>query len=240
MRNKCLVIGFLGLVVFAGIAPGVEAQSRSPQFAPVTGGEKIENLDTLKDQVKRYHDCTCTCGCYAKDLDTQAERAIAFLRRRAAHPTRGKKLAIVLDIDETTLTNYPEMLERGFAYDSKAFSAWVDQATAPGIPGTLKLVKEAERLGVDVIFLTGRPEAQRPGTERNLHAAGFDGWQKLILRQLDEKDMSAQQYKSAERKKLVDDGYQIVLNVGDQWSDLRGAPEAEYSVKYPDPYYFLK
>jgi hypothetical protein len=30
------------------------------------------------------------------------------------------------------------------------------------------------------------------------------------------------------------------LNVGDQWSDLKGTPEAEYSVKYPDPYYFLK
>ena len=35
-------------------------------------------------------------------------------------------------------------------------------------------------------------------------------------------------------------GYRIVLNVGDQWSDLRGKPEAEYSVKYPDPYYFIK
>ena len=28
----------------------------------------------------------------------------------------------------------------------------------------------------------------------------------------------------------------MVLNVGDQWSDLKGKPEAEYSVKYPDPF----
>ena len=35
-------------------------------------------------------------------------------------------------------------------------------------------------------------------------------------------------------------GYKLILNVGDQWSDLKGDPEAEYSVKYPDPYYFLK
>jgi hypothetical protein len=31
----------------------------------------------------------------------------------------------------------------------------------------------------------------------------------------------------------------LILNVGDQWSDLKGVPEAEFSVKYPDPYYFL-
>jgi hypothetical protein len=27
--------------------------------------------------------------------------------------------------------------------------------------------------------------------------------------------------------------------VGDQWSDDKGEPQAEYFVKYPDPYYFL-
>jgi predicted secreted acid phosphatase len=47
-------------------------------------------------------------------------------------------------------------------------------------------------------------------------------------------------FKSAERAGVVAKGYKIILNVGDQWSDLRGTPEAEYSVKYPDPYYFLK
>jgi hypothetical protein len=35
-------------------------------------------------------------------------------------------------------------------------------------------------------------------------------------------------------------GVWIILNVGDQWSDLRGKPEAEFSVEYPDPFYFIK
>jgi predicted secreted acid phosphatase len=43
-----------------------------------------------------------------------------------------------------------------------------------------------------------------------------------------------------ERAKIVQQGYRIVLNVGDQRSDFSGDSEAEYSVKYPDPYYFLK
>jgi acid phosphatase len=229
--------GFLGLALALA---SLSAQQPGPHFAPVAPGERIANLDSVKDKLKRYHECTCTCGCYTKDLDIQSGRALAFLHNRAAHVRPNQKLAVVLDIDETTLSNYSEMLDRGFAYDSKAFAAWVDTAAAPAIPGTLKLVKEAERLGVNVVFLTGRPEAQRASTERNLHGAGFDGWQKLILRPLDEQSLNAQEYKSAQRKKLVDAGFKIILNVGDQWSDLRGAPEAEYSVKYPDPYYFLK
>ena len=51
--------------------------------------------------------------------------------------------------------------------------------------------------------------------------------------------VTATAYKSAARAAIQEQGYKIALNVGDQWSDLRGKPEAEYSVKYPDPFYFL-
>jgi predicted secreted acid phosphatase len=47
------------------------------------------------------------------------------------------------------------------------------------------------------------------------------------------------EYKSAERRKIVEKGYHIVLSVGDQWSDLLGDPQAEVSVKLPNPFYFL-
>lgn len=235
------------LTLVALLAPiGLPAQralvaDHSPsRFAPVAPSERIENLDTLKGELKQYHECTCKCGCYAKDLDLQAERAVAFLGQRAAHGAKGKMLALVLDIDETTLSNYQEMLQADYEYDGKAFNAWVDTAAAPAIPGTLRIYKEARRLGVDVFFLTGRPEAQREATARDLKAQGFDGWEQLILRGKEQGSLTALEYKSAERKKIAAQGYRIVLNVGDQWSDLKGDPEAEYSVKYPNPYYFIK
>jgi len=216
-------------------------RSVSPQrVAALAPGERIPNLDTLKDEVRQYHDCTCNCGCYAKDLDLQADRAIAFLHRRIIHPDPHQKLALVLDIDETTLSNYEEMVNAGFAYDSKAFGAWVDSANAPAIAATLRVYKQAQQLDVSIFFLTGRGENQREVTERNLHSQGFDQWQQLILRQPTQKSLTAEAYKSAERAKLQSQGYKIILNIGDQWSDLRGDPKAEYSVKYPDPYYFLK
>jgi len=234
-----------GVLLGGALSPELAAAQQvphepAPRFAPVAPSENIPNLDKLKDELKRYHDCTCRCGCYAKDLDLQAGRAMTFLRARASGTKAGEKLALVLDIDETTLSNYEEMEKAGFAYDAKAFNAWVDSAQAPAIPGTLRLFNEAKRLGVSVFFLTGRAEAQRAATERNLRAAGFDGWRKLILREPGQEKLSALEFKSARRKDIVAEGYRIVLNVGDQWSDLRGAPEAEYSVKYPDPYYFLK
>jgi acid phosphatase len=203
-------------------------------------GESLRNLDKLKDELKQYHDCTCKCGCYTKDLDLQADRAIAFLRQRTARSHDDEKLALVLDIDETTLSNYEEMVNAGFAYDSNAFNAWVNSAKAPVIPGTLRIFNEAKLKHVDIFFITGRPESQRAVTEQNLRSQGFDGWHELVLRSPEQKGSTALDYKSAARAQVEAQGYKIVLNVGDQWSDLKGTHTAEYSVKYPDPYYFLK
>ncbi|HUX28106.1 MAG TPA: HAD family acid phosphatase [Terracidiphilus sp.] len=233
-------------VFFAAIAGialvwnSASAQQAGSRDAALVPGERIANLDKLKGELRQYHACTCTCGCYARDLDMQADRAIAFLRQRAAHRGAKEKLAMVLDIDETTLSNYEEMVKVDFTYNAKAFNAWEDSAEAPAIPGTLRIYREARRLGVSVFFLTGRPEAQRAATERNLRSQGFVGWQQLILRPHAQASATALAYKSEERATIETEGYRIVLNVGDQWSDLRGKPEAEYSVKYPDPFYFIK
>jgi acid phosphatase len=218
------------------------AASNQPvlRFAPVAPGERIPNLQKFTDELKQYHECTCKCGCYGRDLNLQSERAIAFLRRRAAHGAKEHKLAVVLDIDETTLSNYPEMLKTGFVFNQKESDAWIDAGSAKAIPGTLNIYNEAKKLGATVFFLTGRGESLREATERNLRAEGFDGWQQLIMREAGQAGLTALAYKSAARREIVRHGYRIVLNVGDQWSDLQGIPEAEYSVKYPNPYYFIR
>jgi HAD superfamily, subfamily IIIB (Acid phosphatase) len=221
-------------------APNAAPNSASgPNFSVDAPAERIPNLDSLVTELKQYHDCTCTCGCYARDLDTQAGRAIAFLRRRAAHRTPGEKLAVVLDIDETSLSNYSEMLHQSFAFNATAFDAWVNAAAAPAIPGTLRLVKEAQQLDIPVFFITGRPDAETGATERNLHTQGYT-WQQLNLRPASTKGETVTQYKSGVRARIAAQGYKIVLNVGDQWSDLKGAPQAEFSVKYPNPYYLIR
>lgn len=247
MKKRSALLSAVLAAGLASMALGAQQPSTQPavpqpdaKMSAYAPAERIPNLDDLKTQLKQYHECTCECGCYAKDLDRQADRAIAFLRISAANRRPEEKLALVLDIDETTLSNYEEMAKADFAYDSNVFNAWVESAKAPAIPGTLRLYQEAQRLGVSVFFLTGRPETQRAVTEQNLRSQGFQNWQQLILRSAAEAAGPAQQYKSAQRAAIAAQGYRIVLNVGDQWSDLKGTPEAEFSVKYPDPYYFIQ
>jgi hypothetical protein len=92
---------------------------------------------------------------------------------------------------------------------------------------------------VSVFFITGRGESQRDATTDNLKSAGYDHWAGLVLRGPHPKEQSTTEYKSGERKKIVDAGYHIVLNVGDQLSDLNGSPQAEHSVKLPNPFYYI-
>ncbi len=226
----------------AVVAAAQQPASTTPQgpvFSVNARAESLPNVDALKKELKQYHECTCTCGCYTRDLDRQADRAMAFLRQRAAHSRPGKKLAMVFDIDETALTNWQEMVGGDFAYNKAVFDAWNETGQAPAIPGSVRIDKEAQRLGVAVFFITGRPERERAITEQNLKAQGFDGWQQLTLRSAAMEGKSAEVYKSSVRAGIVAEGYTIVLNVGDQWSDLKGKPEAEFSVKYPNPYYFI-
>jgi len=241
-KQFALLIAFLGIgfvPIYLGAQQPATAQQPEPRMSAYTHAESIANLDILKAQLRQYHECACTCGCYAKDLDRQADRAIGFLRIRAANRRPKEKLAMVLDIDETTLSNYQQLLKADFGYNKDAFTAWVLSAQALAIPGTLRLYQEAQRLGVNVFFLTGRAEEQRAATEQNLRSQGFENWQQLIMRPPTQASATATAYKSAARADIQAQGYRMVLNVGDQWSDLKGQPEAEFSVKYPDPYYFI-
>ena len=46
-------------------------------------------------------------------------------------------------------------------------------------------------------------------------------------------------YKSSKRKELVDAGYRIRGNIGDQWSDLLGGNAGDRTFKFPDPMYYI-
>src|SRR6185295_11431373 len=101
----------------------------------------------------------------------------------------------------------------------------------------LALARLARERGIAVFFLTGRPERLRGPTERNLRAAGYE-WTGVLLKPDALSTPSAVEFKALERKKLVDQGYTIIVNVGDQMSDLEGG-FAERTYKLPNPFYFV-
>lgn len=193
------------------------------------------NLFLVKQGLKKYHDS----GAYEKDLNNIDQAALSYLKKRVAQGNfGGKKPAIVLDIDETSLSNYQDMVALDFGGTIEEIRQDEDKGQDPAISGTLKLFQFAKSHQVAVFFVTGRFEEERSVTENNLKQAGYSGWDKLVLRDGNYRNAPASVYKSATRQSLTKQGYDIVLNMGDQLSDLKGG-FADKTFKLPNPYYFI-
>uniref|UniRef100_A0A0D9WR83 Acid phosphatase n=1 Tax=Leersia perrieri TaxID=77586 RepID=A0A0D9WR83_9ORYZ len=178
---------------------------------------------------------------YASDSAVAAADSLAFAEQALALASRevgGARPAWVFDIDETLLSNAPYYAVNGWGsqeFNETSFDEWVDVAEAPALPSSLKLYKELQGLGIHIILLTGRSEFQRNVTQVNLSFAGYHSWEKLILRQSPDIGKTAVQYKSERRAALEAEGFKILGNSGDQWSDLLGLPMATRSFKLPNP-----
>jgi predicted secreted acid phosphatase len=205
-----------------------------------TAGEP-SNLDDIKQQLMHYQSCQ-EANCYTPQIEHQIDLAIGFLKQSVASRKGAEKLALVLDIDETALSNWAVEVHDNLGYIPNDSNWCISLRCGAAIPGTLRLFREAQNQNVTVFFITGRPEGQRTDTdtEENLKAVGYDRWEKVYLRPVDHpKAQTVPEFKSGERNKIVTMGYRIVLNVGDQMSDLVGDPQAEHSVKLPNPFYCI-
>jgi predicted secreted acid phosphatase len=209
------------------------------QQSIVTVPGEPANLDDIKQQMKDYHSCTET-NCYTPQLEGQINLALRFLKLSVANRRGSEKLALILDVDETALSNWVVEMHDNFGYIPNDSNWCISLRCNAAIPGTLRLFREAENDNVTVFFITGRPEGQRIDTEANLKAVGYDHWENVFLRPENHpKEQTVVEFKSGERRKIVAMGYRIILNVGDQMSDLVGDPQAEYSVKLPNPFYCI-
>jgi acid phosphatase len=215
-----------------------EAAAADPSM--MIAAEPVSNFGTERFRLADYAECIGAGGCYWADLDAQTRRAEAVLDRAVALAKPGEKLAMVLDIDETSLSGFCELRREDYGFLLAQFNKWVvtPEASMP-VPGTVRLFNKARAAGVEVFFITGRWDEQREATAKNLELAGYKGWKGLSLRTGPQKQMGTVAYKGEERKKIVNAGYRIVLNMGDQWSDLNGDARGEVSVKLPNPFYYL-
>jgi hypothetical protein len=202
------------------------------------------NLGDLKKQALAYYD-----NGYQEDLQAVGTQAEWWIRWRAPQVP---KAALVLDIDETSLSNWPQLKADDFGYIANGpcelpkgpcgVLAWDRMAVARAIKPTLDLFRLAKSLGVSVFFITGRYEPERAVTEKNLRNAGYvdqhgrPGWARLIMRPIGNHTSSVAEFKTPERAKIESAGFDIIANVGDQPSDLDGG-YAERTFKLPNPFY---
>lgn len=194
------------------------------------------NLEVTKQALVHYHDS----GQYENDINVVIDDAIRYLKIRIADTSssNNKKPAIILDIDETALSNYSDILKLHFGGTLSDIQKAADKGVDPVIAPTLKLYQFAKSHQIAIFFLTGRSENERALTVKNLQQAGYANWNGLILRSKGQEHIPAAIYKTAIRKELSTKGYDIVLSMGDQQSDLVGG-YADKTFKLPNPYYFI-
>ncbi len=194
------------------------------------------NLNLAKGEILRY----VNSGEYAKDLGAVALKASKYLAKRlnqkAAKP--GQKLAIVFDIDETTLINLPHFIANDFGYVPAVWERYVASAQAKAIVPVQVSYDMAVRADVAVFFITARKESQRASTEKNLVQVGYDAWTKIYFAP-DDSQQSMRRFKTGIRKQITAEGFTIIANIGDQESDLGGG-YAEKTFKLPNPIYLVK
>jgi len=196
--------------------------------------QEPENHAIVVERLMRYHDY----GEYDREIQVVAETAREYLAAAVKSAPKQDKLAAVFDIDETSLSNWEAMAGCGFCSYAAQRKLYPNDDHDPAIVPVLQLYDFAKAEGVAVFFVTGRQESERAATVKNLNSAGYSGWADLIM-QPDGNKLPAGAFKPKDRQEIVDKGYRIVLNIGDQASDLSGCC-SDRVFKIPNPFYLVK
>ena len=204
-RGAVRRIGAVSMVVALGFGGTVTAA----QTASAAPAETAVSVAAAQDSGVDY-------AAWQADVKAVIDQAVPYVQQRTANAA-GQKLAIVFDIDNTTLETY--------------FHPWYELPT-PAVQPSLELAKYAKSRGVSVFFITARPGIIESETKWNLTTVGYpvDG---LYARDLPDLFGEVSAYKTSKRAEIEAQGYSIIANVGNNDSDLVGG-HAERTFKLPD------
>ena len=131
--------------------------------------------------------------------------------------TGNKKLAVVLDLDETVINNYGNTIENlisGTGYSKEKFTDWAKQEKATIIPGADDFLHKAEELGVEVYYVSNRYPEDLDATIENLKKLGLPSADKdHVLIKTDSSNKTS-------RVEEISKTHDIIMIVGDNLGDF--------------------
>jgi len=196
----------LGLLI-VGLATAATVAVAGLQPADLTFTPKSEaqmtNIDVARAWAKNYYGApTAVAGTgstatwnaplnldsnYANEARSVAKQGDHWLAARSKVPDR----AIVLDVDDTTLTTWNYELFSNWDFNAATNANFVGLTGTtftgnmfPATPGMVDLAKHAKALGYAVFWITGRGDSQHAATIANLvddTAAGFSNIDTVTL-----------------------------------------------------------
>ena len=198
------------VLVIAGLATAATVALAGLQPADLTFTPKSEaqmtNIDVARAYAKNYYGApTAIAGSgatgtwntplnlqsnYADEARSAAEKGDSWLAARSKVPNK----AIVLDVDDTTLTtwNYELYSNWDFNPTTNAIFVGLTQINPtpapptftgnmfPATPGMVDLVDRAKALGYSIFWITGRGDSQHQATIANLVSDSAAGLQDIL------------------------------------------------------------
>jgi hypothetical protein len=168
--GRALAAGCVAATLGGGgvAAPGAECGLMPAARIPAIPSSPL-NIDDGKRALKNYQSTF-----YEDDIAAVAGSARKYIEQRAGQVT---KPALVLDIDETSLSNWKNLLANDFGFIANGsctrlpegpygLNEWILRSDAPAIVPTLRLFSSAIDEGVAVFFITARRDSQRQATLR--------------------------------------------------------------------------
>lgn len=189
----------------------------------------------LAGQIRDYRNS----GQYVQQRTQILHQASEFLDNylRSRCSPKSCKPAVVFDFDDTLVSWYEIYEPLNFSPNSSVTTPALNNCQTPPIAEGIALLRHAQDKGATAYVVTGRPEEMRQITEACMTKVGIKN-ATLILRQADQSTLTAKAYKSATRAGIERAGETIVLNVGDQVSDIAGG-HAKGQFVVPNPVYFI-
>ena len=155
-----------------------------------------------------------------KALYYQAFNWAEILLKEKTRVKSEKPQAVVLDIDETVLDNSPStacQIIEDIPFSETLWEDWCSKIEAEALPGALEFTLYADKLGVEVFYISNRVEILSKYTIANLEKLGFpnaDSIHILLKNDTSSKDL---------RREIVREKYDIILFIGDNLGDFDGS-----------------
>jgi len=187
--RRSLWLGLALVIAVGAAAAAVAVAAQGPAdlgFTP-TSERQFTNLDVIRAWAKNYYGApTASSGAagtwdaplnqtsnYANEARDVAASGTNWLKKNRTVANR----AIVLDVDDTTLTTWNYELYSNWDFNPTTNAQFVGLTGTtftgnafPATPGMVDLVNQAKGYGYAIFFLTGRGDAQHQVTVANLQS----------------------------------------------------------------------
>ena len=177
MKNKKLVMSISSVLATVVLATGCAQKTEEKKEENKSGDNKITlTYDQLRSRENTmgslwYQNAAEVDALYQQGYNVATNKLKELLKQ----PT-DKPYSIVLDIDETVLSNIPfqvKMIKDGTAFNPKLWDEWVQKAEATPVAGAKEFLQFADKNKVQIYYISDRTDAQVDATIKNLEAQGL-------------------------------------------------------------------